>query len=577
MANVYAHIMTVSIAMNCCLISYNIFPRVESKLLSCLPSRWTLTRLVAHLQDKPQVLAKIITNQLMIGILIIASAVAICTSDILMYPFHPQTIEKWNIQLTQVIFSINIGRYMFNILEPLFSKQYKKKARYLVENVHHVVTLLCYSLFLGYTENSLLGLVGVLMESTCIFEDVVRLCNTSNMQQTLLYKRLLLLGAVFNVCFRGIVPVAFLINAMFHQSPFTMSYPTLMVFFLSIVFFSVINVWQILASFQRFLKFTLSNNDVFRGLRDETAVDDTTWQTNGRERGLLFSKNNLGYTRPYDNKNFSVNNYDAKANVENRKVTAKDTIELQIDPVSFIIKTMSSSCSIEHDKSPDGDLKSRLYVNTKANCENDVKIITTTNHSVNAFNDLSPSECPIGVPTEHNYLCKTCPSPMIRVFTSSKGFDTGTSSTDTIAHLDFRMTSDHQERTHYEYDSLCTVESSTDTVTDLQTDIAETSDRRSNDLRNSSSSTDSSASDGTLMPLSPVATSRKHLTDPESHLSPQLHNVRMLARSHIRRSVPCDDLSKVTSLHNSFKLDPVCHVATVSLPRFKLQSFTFDA
>ncbi|KAH3798737.1 hypothetical protein DPMN_152340 [Dreissena polymorpha] len=185
----------------------------------------------------------------MIGILIIANTV--CTSDILLYPFYPQTTEKWNIQLTQVIFSINIGRHLFNVLEPLFSKQRKKKASYLVENVHHGVTLLCYAVFLGYTDNSLLGLVGVLMESTGIFEELVRLCNTSNMQQTLLYKRLLLLSAFFNICFRGIVPVAFLINAMFNRSPFTMSYPTLMIFFLSIIFFSVINVWQILASLQR--------------------------------------------------------------------------------------------------------------------------------------------------------------------------------------------------------------------------------------------------------------------------------------------------------------------------------------
>ncbi|KAH3798738.1 hypothetical protein DPMN_152341 [Dreissena polymorpha] len=156
---------------------------------------------------------------------------------------------------------------------------------------------------------------------------------------------------------------------------------------------------------------------------------------------------------------------------------------------------------------------------------------------------------------------------MNRVFTSSKGFYTVTSSTETIANPDYRMTSGHQERSRYEYDTLCKVESSTDTVTDLQTDIAETSDRRSINFRNSSSSTDSSASDGPSMPFPLMATSMKHLTDPESDISPQLHNVRMLARSNIRRSGPCDDLSKVTSLHNSFKTDTVCNVATVSLSR----------
>ncbi|KAH3770449.1 hypothetical protein DPMN_171736 [Dreissena polymorpha] len=513
----------------------------------------------------------------MIDILIIASTVAICTSDILLYPFYPQTIEKWNIQLTQVIFSINIGRYLFNVLEPLFSKQRKKKARYLVENVHHVATLLCYSVFLGYTENSLLGLVGVLMESTGILEELVRLCNTSNMQQTLLYKRLLLLVVVFNICLRGIVPVAFLINAMFNQSPFTMSYPTLMIFFLSIIFFSVINVWQILASLQRVLKFTFGKNDVFRGLRDETTVDDITWQTNGRVRGLLFSKNNLGYTRPYDNKNFSMNTYDVKANVENRKDTAKDTLELQIDPVSFIIKTMSSSCSLEHDKSPDGDPKVRLFVKTEANYENDVNAITTTHLSVHAFNDLSLPESPNGAPPAHNYLCKTCPSPMIGVFTSSKVFDTGTSFTETIAIHEYRMTSDHQERTRYEYDNLCKFESSTDMVTDLQMDIAKTSERGSKNLRNCSNSTDSLASDEPLMPLTPFVTSRRHLTDPESNISPQIYNSRMLMRSKIRRSELCDDFSKVTSLHNSFKPDPLCNEATDTLPQLKLQSFAFDA
>ena len=274
-----------------------------------------------------------VTEQLMVWMLIVLSLVAICACDVIKYPFNPNSHEGWHCSFVEVIFALNIGRYLFSIIESLLSKHHIRKVKFRTDLIHHAVAVMCYSFFLAYAENMLLGLIGVLIETTTVFDEIGRALRDSEKTDTVCYKRLVIISCVLNVCFRGLLPTVFLVIAMFQQSPFTMNNLTLMVFFLSMIFFSVINVWQILSSIQRLLKYTVEQSrESYQCARDRTVE-------RGRSRQLRYSKNNLGYLRPYNNKNLAYQNNNEKDNLNNRKDTAKETFKLHLDPASYYSET----------------------------------------------------------------------------------------------------------------------------------------------------------------------------------------------------------------------------------------------
>lgn len=232
--------------------------------------------------------------------------------------------------------------------EKFLFKQMTTKVQFRADIVHHFVTVVCYILFLAYGQNLLLGLVGILIESTSILDEVGRFCKERERRNTLFYKRLVVVNCVGVICFRGVIPAVFLVIAMFQQSPFTMHYAPLMLFFLSIIFFSVINVWQILSSIQRLMKRFYDKTNELQSSEPETGqCEGTHGRHNARRsnRTIKLAKNNLGYLRPYENKNISSCT-DEKYNLNNRKEFAKETVGAHVNPeMFFTVSKLKGFCS----------------------------------------------------------------------------------------------------------------------------------------------------------------------------------------------------------------------------------------
>lgn len=263
------------------------------------------------------------------------SLIAICASDVIRYPFHSEPSGNWQRTLVETLFAVNVGRYIFITTEKFITRRSSRKAQYRAEIVHHIVTVLCYTLFLAYGQNLLLGLVGILIESTSLFDEIGRYCKDRQRRHTLFYRRLVVVNCVAMTCFRGVIPTTFLVIAMFQQSPFTMNYAPLMLFFLSIIFFSVINVWSILLSIQRLIKYIYEKSHELHQVANDIDIGrgrGTLVRNSSRGAGrLTLARNDLGYCRPYENKNI-VCYADEKHNLNNRKEFVKETLDLHMNP-----------------------------------------------------------------------------------------------------------------------------------------------------------------------------------------------------------------------------------------------------
>lgn len=350
MSRPYSDIMAVSLTVNFCVLFFNIVPRLHSKVLT-IPTLRKYTRLITvcrHYTDTPQDLARILTNQILLWLLVLCSLFAICASDVIRYPFHSEISRNWQTIFVETLFAVNIGRYMFIVSEKFLFKRTTTKVQFRADIVHHFVTVTCYVLFLAYGQNLLLGLVGILVESTSILDEVGRFCKERERRNTLFYKRLVVVNCVGVICFRGVIPAVFLVIAMFQQSPFTMHYAPLMLFFLSIIFFSVINVWQMLSSIQRLMKrFYDKTNELPSSEPEVGQSQGTLVRHNPRRssRKIKLAKNNLGYLRPYENKNIASCT-DEKYNLNNRKEFAKETVGAHVNPeMFFTVNKLKGFCS----------------------------------------------------------------------------------------------------------------------------------------------------------------------------------------------------------------------------------------
>lgn len=242
--------------------------------------------------------------------------VALCGSDVIRYPFSGNASSTIN-DFVGILLAINIGRYIYLISVNIYFYGESERSRIKTDLMHHIVTIVCYSIFLGYHQNLLLSLVGMTMETNSTIIEISKILKEMGKNRTRLYCKLSFINCALTLVFRGIIPVVFLVIAMFHETPFVMHYTALTVFFLSIIFFSVINVWLILATIQRLV----------RSFCKTTTDFENTEAARGIQRvchSHLTTRNNLGYLRRYDNKNLCMVD-DEKLNT-NRKDTTKENI-----------------------------------------------------------------------------------------------------------------------------------------------------------------------------------------------------------------------------------------------------------
>ena len=252
-------------------------------------------------------------------------------TDVVKHPFKGATSGSLPGFFIEIILGINIGKYLFILMLDIFLVHTIETVRFRAELIHHLVTVVCYSLFLAYNQNVLLGLIGILMETTTVFESAGRCLKEQDKRNTKHYRRLMLSSCAVTICFRGIIPVVFLIIATLQQTPFSMDYAPLTVFFLSIIFFSVVNVWLILTGFQRLVKLLGDKSLESCGTEIPPRTSDGRTFYHSTARHIEVSKNNLGYVRPYENKNISNTLNDIeKSNLNNSKNFPKETLNNQI-------------------------------------------------------------------------------------------------------------------------------------------------------------------------------------------------------------------------------------------------------
>ncbi|XP_062619045.1 uncharacterized protein LOC134280615 [Saccostrea cucullata] len=311
-------LLAVSLTVNCCILCYCLFVRIQRRLSSkcCCEKCGTIVAVCQTYNSKPHYLPKVLTEQLFIWIVVILSFGALCGSDVIRYPFSRNSSSTIN-DFVGILLAINIGRYIYLISVNIYLYGESDRSRIKTDSMHHVVTVVCYSVFLAYHQNLLLSLVGMTMETNSTIIELSKILKELGKNGTRLYSKLSFMNCALTLVFRGIVPVVFLVIAMFHETPFVMHYTTLTVFFLSIIFFSVINVWLILATIQRLVRsFCKTANDF-----------ENTEAARGIQRvcqSHLTTRNNLGYLRRYDNKNLCTVD-DEKLNT-NRKETTKENI-----------------------------------------------------------------------------------------------------------------------------------------------------------------------------------------------------------------------------------------------------------
>lgn len=255
-----------------------------------------------------------LTEQLFVWVTVVLSLTALLGSDITRYPFSGRSDSSIT-DFVGILLAINIGRYIYLISVNVYLYGEGESSRIKTEAVHHVVTIVCYSFFLAYHQNLLLSLVGMTMETNSTIIEISKILKEMGKNRTKWYSKLSFINCALTLVFRGVVPVVFLVIAMFHETPFVMHYTTLTVFFLSIIFFSVINVWLILATIQRLVRsFCKTTNEI-----DNT---ETIHDVQRVCHSHLTTRNNLGYLRRYDNKNLCMVD-DEKLNT-NRKETTKE-------------------------------------------------------------------------------------------------------------------------------------------------------------------------------------------------------------------------------------------------------------
>lgn len=241
------------------------------------------------------------------------SFTALTTTDIIRSPFSGHS-NYFISNFVGILLAINVGRYIYLILVNIYLYGESEPSRIKTDTMHHVVTIVCYSVFLAYHQNLLLSLVGMTMETNSIIVEISKIMKEMGKSRTKWYNKLSFINCALTLVFRGVIPVVFLVIAMFHETPFVMHYTTLTLFFLSIIFFSVINVWLILATIQRLVRSYCKTTNDF----------DNTVAAPGIQRvchSHLTTRNNLGYLRRYDNKNLCMVE-DEKLNT-NRKETTK--------------------------------------------------------------------------------------------------------------------------------------------------------------------------------------------------------------------------------------------------------------
>lgn len=184
-----------------------------------------------------------ITEQILIWVGVILATWCLIETNVLQYPLYfPERVHVS--RLLKMTYNFSIGKYFYLCFVRIFSM----KDRYPAILIHHFVALSTYIVINGFEQNMYAGLLGPLMETTSspvIFLKIADKLKCSETKPKSSFK-LHFIELIAMILLRGICPIASFIYIHNKQHIFAMESIPLAFFFLSIVFFGIINTWLIL-------------------------------------------------------------------------------------------------------------------------------------------------------------------------------------------------------------------------------------------------------------------------------------------------------------------------------------------
>ncbi|XP_060080437.1 uncharacterized protein LOC132559823 [Ylistrum balloti] len=392
-------ILALSLTVNGCVLIHCLCLKGRSYLArKCCCNKYNLLIVASQVYaDKPEHLARRVTEQLVLVVAVVFSLVLISVSGVLSSPFQSKIDPAFK-DAVQVALAIYLGKYVYVIAQHIYIPKPTNMARLRIDIVHHVTTVVCYSIFVIYMQNLLLALVGITMEMNTTVIEFARTAKDMNENKTSFYRKLSIVGCVVTSIFRGAVPFVFLVLCICRETPFSMKYAPLTAFFVSLIFFSVINVWLILNSVQRLYNVYSYHSMGLTGSDDYTRPTCAPGTTNVDMRN-----NNLGYVRSYDNRNISTCE-DEKLNI-NKKNFTKESIRL---PFALHVDKMIDNCSLVFTSSQDEEDEN--HINDRINASiirNNIGTLRQSNDSTTS--DISGDYMVAVLPELNNIQCTSHP------------------------------------------------------------------------------------------------------------------------------------------------------------------------
>lgn len=185
----------------------------------------------------------------------------------------------------QAVFAVYLGHYVYRFFQDIILR--KIIPLFKINLLHHMVTIATYTVYLSYEQNAISGIIGLLFEGSSIIFEFGRFLKALGISKnSTSYISLMVVGCILTVVLRGIVPVIMLILVFLTANPLQMEYVPLGVFFMNIIFFSMVNVWLIKTSLESLRTRLLSRRIINELQRYRTAQNQNAQNE--------FPLNNLG-------------------------------------------------------------------------------------------------------------------------------------------------------------------------------------------------------------------------------------------------------------------------------------------
>ena len=161
-------------------------------------------------------------------------------TDVLLAPFHhPQQQQRHLSSNLLVMISINLGFFIFKcFLTAIRADQPLRKRLHLM---HYLVAIVTFTMVLITKENSILAIIGFLMQGHVGVASGERVQRFLGRDHTKFYKLTLLVLLIVVLSVHIFLPLLFLITALVAQSPSGTSATSQITLYLSTIYFCILN------------------------------------------------------------------------------------------------------------------------------------------------------------------------------------------------------------------------------------------------------------------------------------------------------------------------------------------------